>query len=356
MVAAMRIYDERNMSFEELADVELSETEGDGSIWLNADEMADNTTAPQFLINNILETNTHGLIAGSSQSFKSFCVLKMAHSICTGNEFFGHDVYVTGKVLYICGEGLGAFGRRIKAIKIVEGGFNNNFYVLNRPLFIDKVDEIDWLRQQIEEIKPVFVVLDTFSSLAIGTKENVNEDVARVLRMVHDCCADAGASSIIVHHYGKNIDNGSRGASAFSANVDFEIAMARKDGLNAVMSCKKTKDGDFFEDIEILAHVVDIGLIRQDGGTTSSLVLKKVGSSTSLTPRQESALNAIKAAIHEDGIFLNGNTGVNEKHIKDAFNVVFESEGANKRRLFGKIIPSLLKKGVLFEKDGLFYV
>ena len=91
--------------------------------WLNADDMADTAQAPVYLINNIIEARTHGLIAGSSQSFKSFCVLKMAHSICTGHDFFNHDIFMTGKVLYICGEGIGALGRRIKALKIVEGGF-----------------------------------------------------------------------------------------------------------------------------------------------------------------------------------------------------------------------------------------
>jgi hypothetical protein len=246
------------------------------SEWLNADDMADSATAPVYLIDNIIESRTHGLIAGSSQSFKSFCALKMAHSICTGNDFFGHDVFDTGKVLYICGEGLGALGRRIKALKIVYGDFNNNFFVLNRPLFIDNIAEMRWLKESIDKINPVFVIFDTFSSLATSTKENVNEEVARVLRMVADCCIDVGASSAVVHHYGKDAEKGTRGASAFSANVDYEISMIRTiDTMNAVMSCKKSKDGDYFVPIDFTAHVVDLGLIRQNGDPSSSLVLKK---------------------------------------------------------------------------------
>lgn len=336
-------------------DIVVVVDDSDGE-WINADDMADTATAPIYLINNIIEARTHGLIAGSSQSFKSFCVLKMAHSICTGRDFFNHDIFDTGKVLYICGEGIGALGRRIKALKIVEGGFNNNFYALNKPLFIDNIAEMVWLNESINRINPVMVFFDTFSSLATSTKENANEEVARTLKMVADCCAGTGASSLVVHHYGKDADKGSRGASAFSANVDFEIGMARKEGLNAIMSCKKSKDGDFFEDIEILACVVELGLTMQDGRSATSLVLKKAGGEGSLSPRQETALDAIKDLIAEHGIFLNGVTGVTEKQIKDCFNIVFESEGRSRYGIFGKIIPVLIKKRALNKNGDLFWV
>jgi len=325
-----------------------------GAEWISADSMADEATAPVYLINNIIESKTHGLIAGSSQSFKSFCVLKMAHSICTGLDFFGHDIFDTGKVLYICGEGLGALGRRIKALKIVEGGFNDNFFILNKPLFIDNIAEMAWLQESIIKINPVMVFFDTFSSLASNTKENANEEVARTLKMVADCCASTGSSSLVVHHYGKDADKGMRGASAFSANVDFEISMLRKEGLNAIMSCKKSKDGDFFEDVEIVAHIVELGLTMQDGRAATSLVLKNHSDSELLTPRQQQSLDAIKDLIKEDGIFLNGSMQVTEKQIKAMFVIIFEDEGKNRYRAFGKIIPSLLKKQVLFN-DGYMY-
>ncbi len=324
--------------------------------WINADEMANAATAPVYLINNIIESKTHGIIAGASQSFKSFCVIKMAHSICTGGDFFGHDVFTTGKVLYICGEGLGALGRRIKAIKIVEGDFNNNFFVLNKPLFIDNIAEMAWLKEQIDFINPLFVAFDTFSSLATSTKENVNEEVARVLRMVSDCCLESGASSIVVHHYGKDADKGTRGASAFGANVDYEISLKRGEGLNAVMSCKKSKDGDFFEDIEILAHVVELGLVRQDGSMSSSLIIKKASGDEALSPRQQKALSGIKETIKEHGSFINGVHSITERQVKDCFNILFEDEGKNKYGMFGKIVPSLCKKGVLFELGGVFWM
>jgi hypothetical protein len=84
-------------------------------------------------------------------------------------------------------------------------------------------------------------------------------------------------------------------------------------------------------------------------------VLKKCGGGNSLTPRQEKALDAIKDLIHEEGIFLSGVTGVTEKQIKEMFNIVFADEGAGRYKIFGKIIPILLKKQALFKNGDLYW-
>jgi len=326
--------------------------------WITASELSQNASAPQFLINNILETKTHGLLAGGSQAFKSFMVLKMAHCICTGHDFFGHDVYETGKVLYVCGEGMGALGRRIRAINLVDGDVGDNLIIKRKPLNIDNIADMNWLRQQINDIRPVLVVFDTFSSLATSTKENVNEEVARALRMVTDACSDDGASSIVVHHYGKDADKGSRGASAFSANVDFEFSMARadKDNMMAVLSCKKSKDGEYFDDITVKAHIVDLGLERQDGTTSKSLILKQCDAMSSLTDRQEKVLLVISNLINTDGIVDFGHLGVNETQIRQALNAAFHGEVANKYKIFNENIPVLISKGKLAEKESFFWL
>lgn len=326
--------------------------------WVTASELAGLATAPQFLINNILETKTHGLLAGGSQSFKSFCVLKIAHSICTGHDFFGNDVYETGKVLYICGEGMGALGRRIRAINQFDGDIGDNLIIKRKPLAIDHIGDMDWLRQQINDINPVLVIFDTFSSLATSTKENVNEEVSRALRMVTDACSDNGASSIVVHHYGKDADKGSRGASAFSANVDFEFSMTRadKENMMAVLSCKKSKDGEFFDDISVKAHVVDLGLPRQDGTTSKSLALKQCDPISNLTERQEKVLSVIADLIQKEGIDDYGHWGVNETQIRAALNIAFHGEVANKYKVYSENIPVLISKGKLEEKESFFWI
>jgi hypothetical protein len=328
----------------------------DSRKWLDGDEMALSSKPPVFLINNILESKSNGLLAGSSGSFKSFFALKIAHSICTGNDFFGNRVFDTGKVLYICGEGINALERRLNALVIVEGSFNGNIKVLNKPLFIDNIAEMDWLKKSIDSIKPVLVIFDTFSSLATSVKENVNEEVARALRMVSDCCYDAGASSIIVHHYGKDTERGSRGASAFSSNVDFEIGMKRiPETYEAIVSCKKSKDGELFKDMQIKAHIVDLGHFKQDGSPSTSLILKSSDCEDILTSKQRLAYDAIRDMVSNSGYEHNKRLCVSIDMLRSLLNDLYINE-INKYVSTKRVIETLLKTEFLHCENGHYFL
>ncbi len=246
----------------------------------NGDEMAINAKAPVYLINNILEDDSHGIIDGASMAYKTFVALRMVHSVCTGADFMGNTVYKTGKVLYVCGEGMGALSRRIKALRTTSGDFNNNLIVLDTPVFIDDVTHMAALRGVIEDQQPVLVIFDTFSSLTSVTQENDNAQVAACLNLVKNTCrTDTNTSSLIVHHLGKDAAKGSRGASAFLNNTDFSFQLEKQDGMITILSCKKQKDGEHFDDIAMKAHVIDLGLTRQDGDSTTSLVLEHTNES-----------------------------------------------------------------------------
>lgn len=266
--------------------------------YANADELADDAQAPDYLINDILESNSHGMMGGASQSLKTFMALKMAHSICTGNDFFGSQVFKTGKVIYICGEGRGALNRRIKALKIAENGFNDNLHVLKLSLCIDNLADMDAVKKDVEQHKPVLAIFDTFSSLTANANENDNSDVARVMRLVRESCNGSGASTLVIHHYGKDATRGLRGASAFFNNVDFVHEMTRAEGsMIATMACKKMKDGETFPDFDVQADVIELGLIRQDGKVATSLVLKMPDAENIRVAKKEKTLDSLHVKI-----------------------------------------------------------
>ncbi len=277
--------------------------------WSSGDDLADNAKAPDFLINDILETDSHGVLLGASMAYKSFLALELAHCICTGSAFFEHEAFTTGKVLYICGEGRGALERRIKALKIVKGGFNNNLMVLDTPINIDGSVNMASLNELINAHTPHLVIFDTFASLNNGTNENDPSEVARVLRLVKETCRNGKTSSLIVHHLGKDESRGGRGASNFKTDVDFSFEMKRTpDTTTATLSCVKMKDGDDFADIYINAHIVELGLTRQDGKATTSLVLKSSEyaptekNSKPLDVVSKNILTALHEAIEKNGI------------------------------------------------------
>jgi putative DNA primase/helicase len=332
----------------------IAEDSSTGFNWLCADEMANNAKAPEYLINKILETDSHGLLAGGSMAFKTFVDLRMAYSICTGSNFFGYEVYTTGKVLYICGEGKGALSRRIKALKIVEGDFLGNLLVLDETISIDNAVQMAQLGMEIEKIKPVFIIFDTYSSLIGGVDENSNSEVSRSLKLIRETCGNA--SSLVVHHYGKDAARGSRGAGAFKANVDFEFALVREENtMNTVLSCVKMKDGEMFDDLNLTAHIVELGLIGQDGMQSSSLVLK---------PNVEIEIghDAIVFTSLKDAWILDGvesdkyGNGASVELWKKTALVALNNLGKNKYREFSRSKARLIENKKIIEIDGFCFL
>jgi hypothetical protein len=244
----------------------------------SADVLAVQARAPKFIIDGILNEDACGILGGSSMAFKSFTAFRMAHSICTGEPFIGRQVYETGPVVYICGEGEGALSRRIKGLIIKYGGFNNNLVILQTQISIDNVNEMNALRADLLKIKPKFVIFDTFASLVSSTEENSTSAVGAVLKMVKMICRNADGnnitSSMIVHHFGKVTSAGLRGASSFTNDTDFVFILERTQGkLNTVMSCGKQKDGEEFKPISLKAFVVHLGLTMQNGNEATTLVI-----------------------------------------------------------------------------------
>lgn len=278
--------------------------------WDNADDLASTATAPRYYINNILEEDSHGIVCGASMSFKTFMILRLAYSICTGLDFFGHTVFAAGKVLYICGEGKGALARRTKALELNLGSLNNNLFVLRDVISIDNKMDMFRLRKAIKSVEPTLVIIDTFASLISNTKENDTSEVGRTLRLIKETCRNGKTSSLIVHHFGKDATKGGRGASNFVNDVDFYFEMIRDaNTMITTLVCKKMKDGDNFENINMLAEVVDLNLIRQDGSATTSLVLTSTDQKPllnkkgkSLDAKHQNILTALVEAVKTNGI------------------------------------------------------
>jgi len=167
---------------------------------------------------------------------------------------------------------------------------------------------MDDLRQDFEKIQPVLTIWDTFSSLATGMDENSNGDVADVIRLIKGTGIAGHTASLAIHHYGKDTDRGLRGAAAFKNNVDFTWEMTRvPDTMLSVLSCIKTKDGENFEPIMMMAHVVDLGMLRQNGKPTTSLVLKPTNEKPpvkikSLNSKNTQILAELFKAVNDNGV------------------------------------------------------
>jgi phage/plasmid primase-like uncharacterized protein len=309
-----------------------------GLTLLDADEMAEYAKAPNYIINNVLEDDSHGFIVAQSQCFKTFMALHFCHCICTGTSFFGNDVYKAGKVIYVCGEGKGALARRLRGLKLKYGSFNNNLFILEQRIGIDDNIDMSHLNKLIEEHKPVLVVFDTFASLVTTTDENSNKEVGMAINLIRSTCSDAGASSMAIHHTGK-VGTSARGAYSFLGNGDFLFNMTREEGsMNVVLSCFKMKDGDNFDDIHVTADPIDIGLERQDGTQSTTLVLTLNENPTTENKKDSKLIGFIKlfkrAWIENKGETLDGLPYITRSAM---FNFLVKNEGYKERTAENKL-------------------
>ena len=202
------------------------------------EEIAD--TLPDDLIEDFVPSGGVMVLAGAPGLGKSFTALSWAAAIAEGEPWFGHAVQ-QARVVYVLGEGWRKFGRRTKAWREVNGRrISDDLKFLNGvPLGFDLADPdvAQAFIEEMAEVKPGLIVIDTFSKLAKVESENDNVQVAQVMANAEAISQATGATVLLIHHVAKSTGS-VRGASAFVGNVDTAVIAAQDTDKNA-------KPGDF---------------------------------------------------------------------------------------------------------------
>jgi hypothetical protein len=213
----------------------------------------------EWIIQNVLPVRAFSILVGPPGSYKSFVALDIAEAIATGRTWMGNEVTNPGAVLYICGEGFGGLGARIKATKI-----NNNtkdgaeIYVIRHQLNLrSSADDFNLLMESIDEliqrtgIDLRLVQIDTLARSFGGGNENDSSDMGA---WIHNCGRmqrKLDCALMAAHHSGKDILRGARGHSSLLGAVDTQLELQKiamdepKDGVagRGVITLSKSKDG-----------------------------------------------------------------------------------------------------------------
>ena len=207
----------------------------------------------KWLIDGVIPEGAFTALYGPPGSFKSFIALDIAEAIATGRSWMGNGVSEPGAVLYICGEGFGGVGARIKAIKQHhKTPAGAPIYVIRHQLNLRaSVEDFNALMVAIETlvmetgINFKLIVIDTLARAFGGGDENSAADMmqfvvncGRIQQIVQN------AALMILHHSGKNASLGMRGSSALLGAVDCELELIRfEDSMKGVIRISKQKDG-----------------------------------------------------------------------------------------------------------------
>jgi hypothetical protein len=208
----------------------------------------------KWMIDKVLPVGSFSALFGPPGSFKSFIALDIAEAIATGRTWMGNAVTEQGAVLYLCGEGFGGVGARIKAIKQHHGTEDGApIYVIRHQLNLrSSVEDFNALMIAVENLVTELgidfklIIIDTLARAFGGGNENDSSDMGsfisscgRIQQIVQDCAL------MILHHSGKDATKGLRGHSSLLGAVDTELELIRfEDSMKGIIRTAKQKDGE----------------------------------------------------------------------------------------------------------------
>lgn len=215
------------------------------SLALDWDSLMDQPL-PEFLVEDVLIEGGVALWAGESGLGKSFAVLDLLLSVATGVPFQERPTKQCS-TLYVVGEG--AYDTRLRAmawarehnLERVDG-----FAVYPKPVNLNNEAEVDRMVAYAIDQGFGLVCLDTLSQSTAGGNENDNGEMAAAMHAAHRIAA----TTLLVHHTGKSLDAGMRGASVLHNNADTVIHQRR---------IKKTVEG---KDTQLPQHLFELYLAK----------------------------------------------------------------------------------------------
>lgn len=253
-----------------------------------------NPSPPGWLVEDVIPASADVKLISPSGFGKTFAALDLTMHVATGRPWLGTHAVKQGAVVYVCAEGTALFAKRRDAWKQHHGVTDRlPIYILAASPQLNGRDgpDVDAVVTAIKALPepPVLIVLDTQARLSEGLDENRADDMSRFLGAVARLREETGATTLTIHHPGWSGDR-ERGSSAQRGAVDTVIVLEPADDWgdeetlrpdHAIrLRCKKMKDAESFEPIELTARKVELPA-DPDDRPQASLVLVPT---TSLAP------------------------------------------------------------------------
>lgn len=255
---------------------------------------------PRWVIDKVLPAEVVAQFFGESGSYKSFVSLDMALQVCTGQAWLGKYACPKAKVVYVAGEGVIGYKKRIKswldANNLDISAIEDNFRFLPESLPLN--DHLDCqvflhkVREFVGKDKVDLIVLDTQARCTEGVDENSNTEMGLIVKQLDAFKKTLKTTVMLVHHSGRN-GPWDRGASAVKGALDTQFKLEKsKNKMVVRFTCSKQKDWEdgWFEDI--LMTPVGESLVVACGEQKSLSAVEM--SWTNLSPKRKEVLGILQ--------------------------------------------------------------
>lgn len=186
----------------------------------------------------ILPTSGAALLFGNPKLGKSFLTLGLCEAIAdpTIDSYLGQEIQQHGPVLYIQLDTPRNLWKSGYLNTVKSARAQDNIYIIDKelpdrpnPFDIRSKEAFNWIRSEVDRIKPVLVVVDTMRRM-----HNADENDPTTAALVYDIiinCTQPAAVILITHkkkqQHGDNSLGTARGSTTFTGAVDCIINMTK---------------------------------------------------------------------------------------------------------------------------------
>ena len=260
----------------------------------------DELIAEDQLVDEALPRVGVALMSGQWGMHKTFAAFDLAGSLMTMASFAGHPVLRQGGTLWLAAEGQGQVRVRLEAIgrekvakaRAVDGAKQIDpkrmpfVWRTSCPRLSDdkaRAELVQLIAAAAKEMRKKFdlplalVVIDALTSAALFKDANDTSESARAFAMLASLAIEFGLLILVIDHFGKNPETGTRNASTKEDFADAVLALLGEKEMtgeikNSRMALRKVRGGKQGELIAIEPRRVAGGQ-RKDGKEITSLVI-----------------------------------------------------------------------------------
>ncbi len=279
---------------------------------------------PPWLIDRLLPARGLGVIVGPPKSGESFLTSDMLCAVARGVPYAGRET-LQGPVIYLTGEGVSGFKRRLVAMRRhhgIEGHGVPFFMIENVPDLGSETTELPQLLAELDAFlaqacpeRPRAIALDTLARCMGEADENSARDMGR---FVNRCAAierHFECLVAVVHHVGKDPARGARGSNSLNGAADVTMMVEKTEAYSTVR-VEEMKDGREGQEwrFRLIPYLLSetSNTLSETSQEVSTCVVELLSEPTAAKPRETKKpkapkgvtgdlLKVIRRAVEEDG-------------------------------------------------------
>lgn len=279
---------------------------------------------PPWLIDGLVPARGLAAVIGAPKCGKSFQVSDMLCTVAQGALYAGR-LTLQGAVIYLTGEGVSGFKRRMVAMRRHRGieGQGVPFYMIeNVPDLGSEATDLPQLLAELDAFiadrcpeGPRAIVLDTLARCMGEGDESSARDMGRFVNRCGAIERHFGCVVVVVHHVGKDPTRGGRGSNALNGAADVTM-LVEKGEAHSTVTIEEMKDGREGQtwQFRLVSHVLQRDFLdpTETIAEVSTCVVEIVSEPTTSKPAETKArkqprgvpgdlLKVIRRAIEEAG-------------------------------------------------------